>query len=265
MGLQLLLGCALALIVAVASYRAEALSASGAWAAWAIGSLTFGLGGWPAAALLLAFFVSSSALSAVGRATKQRLAEKFSKDSRRDAGQVLANGSLAAVLAVGFGLQGSGLWLTAMAGALAAANADTWATELGVLSSAPPRRITGGAPVEPGTSGAVSGLGMLAALAGAGLIGLLDGGLQGQLMPALIVTGAGLAGSVADSLLGAAVQAIYWCPGCGRETERHPRHVCGTPTRRVRGWRWLDNDGVNLAATLVGGGLGAGLAALLQA
>jgi uncharacterized membrane protein len=76
------------------------------------------------------------------------------------------------------------------------------------------------------------------------------------------VAAAGLAGSMVDSLLGASLQASYWCPSCGRETERHPRHSCGTETHRLRGWDWLDNDGVNFLATLVGGAVGAGLASL---
>ena len=55
---------------------------------------------------------------------------------------------------------------------MAAVNADTWATELGVLSRTPPRLITSGKVVERGTSGGVSLAGTLAALGGAAVIGL---------------------------------------------------------------------------------------------
>ena len=71
---------------------------------------------------------------------------------------------------------------------------------------------------------------------------------------------AGLAGSFVDSLLGATVQAIYYCPTCAKETERHPQHSCGTATQPIRGWSWLNNDIVNLACALSGA-----LAALLLA
>ena len=52
-----------------------------------------------------------------------------------------------------------------------------------------------------------------------------------------------------DSLLGATVQVIYTCPACGKETERHPLHACGTQTVYKRGWRWMNNDAVNAFCT----------------
>ena len=69
----------------------------------------------------------------------------------------------------------------------------------------------------------------------------------------------GLAGSLVDSLLGATVQAIYHCPSCQKETERHPLHSCGTRTVPVRGLAWLDNDWVNTTCTLSAALLAVGL------
>ena len=72
----------------------------------------------------------------------------------------------------------------------------------------------------------------------------------------------GVAGTTLDSLLGATVQGIYYCPACQKETERHPRHSCGAETTRVRGLDWLRNDGVNLIASTLGAMVGAGVGVL---
>jgi uncharacterized protein (TIGR00297 family) len=255
---QLVGGFILAVAVAMGAYAVGSLSRSGTVAAIVVGTLTFGIGGPLPGVLLLLFFISSSILSRVGGLRKRKVAAAFAKGGRRDHGQVMANGALAALLSVGFGLTGNPVWLAGLTGALAAVNADTWATELGVLARQGPRLITTGVRMEPGTSGAVSVLGVAAALAGALLISMPAAVAAHAPVLALIATSGGLAGSLFDSLLGATVQAIYICPACAKETERHPVHSCGTPTVPLRGWRWLDNDGVNFAASLVGMVLSAG-------
>jgi uncharacterized membrane protein len=68
----------------------------------------------------------------------------------------------------------------------------------------------------------------------------------------LVVSLAGLWGSLFDSWIGATVQAVYFCAACGKETEHHPTHRCGRPTYLLRGWCWLDNDGVNFLSPLAG-------------
>lgn len=254
--MQLAFGFGLGILIAWAAWRAGSLSHSGAVAAAVTGGLIFGVGGLPWAVLLLTFFISSSALSHAFSKRKRGLAEKFAKGSRRDWGQVLANGGLGALLALAHGvLPGAELPWLAFVGAMAAVNADTWATELGVLSRSQPRLITTLRPVAVGESGAVSGLGLAASLAGALLIGLAAALFSPpEQFISLLAAAAlgGLAGSLIDSLLGATLQAIYWCPICEKETERHPEHTCGTETTLQRGWAWLENDRVNFACSLVG-------------
>jgi len=253
--MQLFVGFILAIIIALSAYRANSLSSSGVYAAIVVGSVIFGIGGWQWAVLLLAFFVSSSGLTRAFKKRKSGLSEKFSKGGRRDAGQVIGNGGLATLFAGLHYFFPASPWVwMAFAASLAAVNADTWATELGVLNPHPPRMITNfGKVVEKGTSGGISLTGTLASLAGAGLIGLLAAlisPLPASFAMAAWITLAGLAGSLFDSLLGATVQAIYYCPTCRKETERHPLHTCGTQTTLRRGWSWLDNDLVNLGCSL---------------
>ncbi len=258
--LQLLIGCLFAAAIAYAAYRAGSLSRSGAWGALLEGTIIFGLGGWRWAIILLAFFVSSSALTRLFGKQKAALAAKFEKGGQRDIGQVLANGGMASLFA---GLhfffpQASWTWM-AFATSLAAVNADTWSTELGVLNPSMPRLITSGKPVERGTSGGVSLSGSLAAAGGAILIALLAGLVRpvGNFWSiAGIASLGGLVGAMFDSLLGATIQAIYHCPQCDKETEKYPLHTCGTETIQVRGWRWLNNDMVNLWCAVMGAVIG---------
>ena len=256
---ELIGGFLLSLAIGVLGYERGALNRSGVAGAILTGTLIFGCGGWEWGALLIIFFVSSSALSFYHASEKDSLAEKFAKGHRRDMGQALANGGLATVLALLSRLLPHPAWFAACAGAMAAVNADTWATELGVLNSRPPRLITTGRQVQVGTSGGVTWLGIGASLAGALLVGLTGGlgllalhrGRAAASALLLAATAGGLAGSLVDSLLGATIQAIYWCETCHKETES-ALHRCGTQTRLLRGYRWLGNDLVNFVASVAG-------------
>jgi uncharacterized protein (TIGR00297 family) len=269
--IRLALGLLLSALIGIVARRRGSLSQSGVWGAILTGSLIFGFGGWGAGLLLIAFFVSSSLLSHFKErdARKQRAAETFDKGGQRDLWQALANGGAATLLAVLGGLAVlsgdealAGALFAGMAGALAAANADTWATELGVLSTSPPRLITRlNKTVAPGTSGGISGAGTLAALAGATFIsvlhlifnalGLNAGPAQASASLLIAVIIGGVAGSLFDSFLGATVQAMYYSEKRQKETEK-PFERDGSTNRPIRGWRWLSNDWVNFIATLFG-------------
>jgi len=177
------------------------LTRRGAAAALAVGVATSWGFGWRGLLLLLAFFVSSSLLS---------------KAKTRNERQVLANGGVAALAAL------AGSW-AAFAGALAAATADTWATEIGRYSRKPPRLITTGKPVAAGTDGGMTLVGTVGGIAGAAFMAALAFLFEPRVAVAVAV--AGVFGMLLDSLLGATVQGAV---------------------------RWLDNDAVNLAATLAG-------------
>lgn len=259
------IGAVCAAIIGVYAWRRSSLSPSGVLGAILTGTLVFGLAGWTGGLALVGFFVSSSLLSRLFRTRKAEVEADYAKTGTRDLGQALANGGVAAAAALLYGITRQPPYLGgfeelgylgALLGALAAANADTWATELGVLSRSRPRLITTFRPVAPGTSGAISLVGTLAALGGAAFIGLVGALADGRWWPALpVIALAGLAGALLDSLLGATLQGVYWCNTCQKETER-TFHRCGAATRPHRGLAWLGNDTVNLLATLLGAVVG---------
>ena len=261
---QLIIAGLLAGGIALAAGGLRLLSFSGALAALVIGFFIFGFGGIPFAVPLLVFFFSSSLLSRIGRTRKAASTAFYDKTSVRDVGQVLANGGAAAALAIiaGFQLRSPTPRFTMLLflAAIAAVNADTWATEIGALSRSKPLLITTLKRVAPGTSGAVSWLGLLAALFGAAVIPLSawlawparSTILFWRIDPAEILTvaWAGFVASFADSVLGASIQAQYQCVRCGATTER--RVHCDRPAVQRRGWRWVTNDVVNFIASLLG-------------
>ncbi|MDR7595751.1 MAG: DUF92 domain-containing protein [Armatimonadota bacterium] len=234
---------AASLLASVLAWRLGALSADGAVAAVAVGTVVAGAGGWRWAVLLVGFVAAASAASALPPRPQA---------PRRNARQVLANGLVAAVAAWLNGLQAVSAG-PAFAAALSAAWADTWATEFGVRYGGRPRRLWDRKPLEPGASGGITAAGTAAGVVAAVCCGGLAGALG--IAPAGWTATAGVAGMLLDSVVGGAVQAHYRCTACGRETELS-RCGCGGRTRRVRGLRWVDNDATNLLATAASGALG---------
>ena len=254
------------LIAAVFSgvaYTVRFLDRSGALAAAGLAFCVVVLG--PAWAMPgVTFFVLSSLLSKLGRRRKAPAAGLAEKGSRRDAGQVYANGGVAWVLLVAYVFVPVDALYWGYVGAFAAAAADTWGTEVGTLTQGPTRLIWSGRRVPPGTSGGVSVLGTLGAVAGAATVFLsmlpVAEGRVAELgvgAAAVAVIGGGVGAALVDSLLGATAQALYRDAG-GYLTERSGEGG----NALVRGWHWLTNDRVNLACTLTGALLPAAFVAL---
>lgn len=288
----LLIGFVASALIGLFAYWRGSLTRGGVFGAILTGTAIFGLGGFVPGVLLVAFFVSSTLLSKFRARVKAKLNEKFQKGARRDLGQALANGGWAALLACGMWFaqtNGAGervemLLFAAFVGALATVTADTWATEIGVLSNALPRMITTGRVVPTGASGAMTRLGTVTALLGAMFIGAmvnvgavltvlwnqfptlradaLFAALAAGNVFILIASVAGLAGALFDSFLGATAQAIYFSEYDEAQTEKKIDSQ-GNPTRRVRGWEWLDNDGVNFFASVFGSLVAAGMGFLI--
>jgi uncharacterized protein (TIGR00297 family) len=236
MGETLLLALAVNLVLAVVFRNAGTVDRSGMAAGFAVGTLTWTLGGWRAFAILIAFFVLGSGTTRLGRRRKERLGVAQAKRGARSARHALANCGVGVYLA---GLAATapapGLYLLSFVCAYATAAFDTVSSEIGQAWGGRPVMITTLRPVPVGTDGAVSLVGTLAGFAAAAVVGLIALALGLVGLPSLaIVLVAAFIGSSADSLLGATLER--------------------------RGL--MDNDAVNFSNTLIGALSGIGGALL---
>lgn len=246
---SLIFALVLSSLVGFFSFKVGFLTCSGAVAALFLGTAILGFGGWEAVVPFIAFFLSSSLLSKARALSHPHIED--AKTSRRDAAQVLANGGVAVLILTAQVVSGSDLYPSYL-GAVAAANADTWSTELGIQFGRNPRLLFSGRAVPPGTSGGVTSAGLIAALLGAILIaGAGYWSTTNITKPGVwAVVIAGFAGSICDSFLGALWQRRNLCSVCGKTTEDAVH--CGRKSAYAEGIRWLNNDAVNLSCTVCG-------------
>ena len=241
---------AIASLVAAIAFSARLLTAGGAVAAALVGAAVL-MGGTRWVAMLMFFFTSSNLLSHWKRRERDQLVDAIvEKGGRRDAWQVMANGGVFAVAAILASRTGSSTWDAVGIGAIVAATADTWGTEIGTVLGGTPRSILTARQVVPGTSGGITIAGSFATIVAAILAALVAASVDWS-TPALAIVSGGIGGSAIDSLLGATVQERRWCPGCETATERRV-HSCGTTAVHRGGIRGCDNDIVNLLSTVAG-------------
>jgi len=234
---------AAAAALVVSGWLAGWLTLGGAGTALFVGGAVFVGGGVSGVLLLALFFVSGSWLT---YHTPHRTR------GGRTSWQVIANGGWAAggALAVSLGWEWG--W-PLLAGSLAAAQADTWATELGRRARLDPVLITSGRRVPAGTSGGITPRGTFGGLLGAALMGVAAAVLGVGVETGVAVVVGGTIGMLGDSFLGATIQAVYRCDKCGRELETRVHEDCDGTLRRIRGVDWIQNDAVNFFAAGLGG------------
>ncbi|GAB2210504.1 hypothetical protein Droror1_Dr00015771 [Drosera rotundifolia] len=259
--------------IAIRAYRKKSLNLSGAVAGFVVmvihlaANVRYG-------AMLVAFFLTSSALTKRGAERKRELDAGYKEGGQRNWIQVLSNSVIATILvATIWSLRGwvdscldsnESKLITALVGGIighyCCCSGDTWSSELGVLSDEQPRMITTFKVVRKGTNGAVTKTGLIAAAKAGAVIGLtyyLSGLLVGvkclfgeaalkQLLIIPLSSLMGLCGSLIDSLLGATVQYSGYC--------QLRKKVVGKPAptvKKISGLDILDNNGVNLASILL--------------
>ena len=174
-----------------------------------LGTIILGFAGWLAATAIVFFFISGSLLTRrnlkSGIVDDDKLEMDHHLQKRRDGYQIWANGFWIALFSIGYFLFSTNAFLIAVFVSIAAATADTWATEIGTYKPWKTVNITTFKATEPGSDGGVSLKGTFAAISGAFAISIfiLPGDFIFTSTVFLIVFVFGFTGSVIDSILGA--------------------------------------------------------------
>ncbi|KZV39717.1 transmembrane protein 19 [Dorcoceras hygrometricum] len=224
-------------LVAAGSFRKKSLDLSGAIFAVVVMTVHIAVN-YRFAAVLFAFFFTSSKLTKFGEERKRKVDADFKEGGQRNWIQVVSNSGIATLLV---------LIICTSVG-----------THDFCLDSKDSHLFTSLSPVRKGTNGGVTKAGLMAAAVGGSVIGLtfvllglfttncaFDIKLK-QLFLIPLSALFGLCGSVVDSLLGATLQYSGFC------TVRNK--VVGKPgptVKKISGLRILDNNAVNFLSILL--------------
>jgi uncharacterized protein (TIGR00297 family) len=229
---------------AYACIKFKLLTIGGAIASIITGLTLLYCGGIPILIPLIFFFLSGSLIS---RLLPPRHHSDNKSGKARDAVQVLANGGVYTTIALIHYLYPHPFLPVLMAIALSTATSDTWASDIGLGIPSTTINISNFRPISPGVSGGISLTGTLGGLAGALSIALLYYFIINQnLLHAIYITAAGFTGMIADSLLGAKLQAKYYQPQTGHWSDTLNQHY-----QHKSGFRSITNDHINLISQII--------------
>ena len=128
---------------------------------------------------------------------------------------------------------------------IAAANSDTWATEIGKLSRKRPKDIISGRSLLLGESGGITFIGILGSISGSFAIAIIGYFLNVNTSYLIIVFISGFLGSLFDSILGSTLQARFILidgKTIKEEKKRDSYHYSGL--------LFINNNSVNFLCTL---------------
>ncbi len=264
-------GFLLSFIVSLFAFKKGSLTLSGMIASVILGTLLFGFQSATIYMSLVGFFISSSFLSKIskfmGGKENEEIEKRLEKSDKRDYTQVIANGGVGLICAVLFQMTSVTLFKLGAVIAIAAANADTWASEIGVLSKDIPINILSKTPVSKGLSGGVTKLGFMASFAGALFIAFINTffsigtmSFYISILHLSLVAFFGFLGSIIDSILGEVFQAKYQNPQTNELTEK--TYELGQ--RPVSGIKIVTNNVVNFISGLIATGLGMLILSLMR-
>lgn len=244
-------GLLLASVISLISYRIKFLSIDGLLGAFIIGTIIFGIGGIPWSIPLISFFISSSVLTKMNPTKNPEARRYFLDNGQRNIYQVLANGSIPALIILFNTFFENKLSIYLYISSIAAVCADTWGTEIGTWTKTATYNILSLKKINQGESGGISIKGTLGSICGAIFVttfSMIYIELKFEYFVIIVISG--VAGSLADSLFGAAIQAQYLCSNCGIVVD-HKFH-CNKKTDFKRGFQIISNNIVNLLAGVTG-------------
>ena len=219
-----------------------------AWVSAVVIGYAGGVGGF---LILAATFLFTVLADKIGRTRVER-----KKSECRRLVQIIANVGTGTVLILIFFLFDRGdIGFFLYAAAMAASLADSMASGIGVLQKRDPVSVVTWKRIPRGRSGGVSVTGLAASLLGSLIIAGLYAAFSGKLPAALLVCAAGFLGALADSFYGALLQGKYLCSVDGAYTEKRICH--GKEARLTGGFRFIDNNAVNLMNNVTAAALGA--------
>jgi uncharacterized protein (TIGR00297 family) len=190
---------------------------------------------------ITAMFVSSAIITSVKQRRYANDNKSTSDDKPRNWKQSVANVGVPSVLALVHTLYPVDVFIFMSFCSLACASADTWSSEIGVLSKSKPVFLVSRALTEKGVSGGVTSLGTAASIMGSVVIAGIYFMFHDNLMHALLVGAIGFLGSVLDSVIGELFQAKY----IGGNSEITDDKNAG---ELVSGLRIISNNKVNFIA-----------------
>lgn len=237
--------------ISYSSLKLKFLSVNGAVLTFILALLVFFFGDVKWTVPILTFFVFSGLISKIRKRINPKVDSHFTKSEVRDHYQVLANGGFPGLVLLSNQFFVFELFYIIYASSIAAVCADTWATEIGNMINVKTYDIISFNIIEPGMSGGVSILGFGGALLGSIVISLSAFPWLNNNVLLIIITLSGMLACVLDSMLGSTIQCKFTCKVCKRIIEK--KEHCGFPANHSKGFKWLNNDGVNFATSIFGG------------
>lgn len=236
--IRLILALLLSLGLAFHGYKKKSLDISGCIAAVIVGFISFATS-YRYGLILILFYYTSSKLTKVKEDVKAKLESNYMLGGQRNWVQVFANSILATIIGLIYMIYIgeeihisynkhdtsksllSSFLSTMYVAHYSCASADTWASEVGILSKTKPRLVTSLflRIVPHGTNGGMTPLGTIFSGLGGTFIGLIyytfsifiDKKINSKQYPMIIVgLICGVLGSLFDSILGATLQASYY-------------------------------------------------------